>query len=220
MSGHENAVERATISFRMSQCFPDGEIMKIRRRVVVALALMLLVAGCGPVGLGMRIYKEIKPPSSEEYREAELIELSRQGNVPAHYELGELYLGRAQVSEGYKHICIAAQHGVPQAQIIVAYFYEGRSRIIWASPEPSPMKLNPLKARMWYSLAASGGIPEAVFFRDGLTERMRADQIAEAEQLAKNWKPNPEACKKPPYPKLAISGRWRGTVAHVGIPEL
>ena len=49
----------------------------------------------------------------------------------------------------------------------------------------------------WRELSTFFGvsdIKEAVSYRDGLTERMTPTQIAEAEKLAKAWKPNPKAC--------------------------
>ncbi len=44
-------------------------------------------------------------------------------------------------------------------------------------------------AHMWYSLAAAGGEKVASKWRDILAEKMTPDQIAEAQKLAREWKP-------------------------------
>jgi len=56
------------------------------------------------------------------------------------------------------------------------------------------VKANPVIAHLWYSLAASKGNKEAVFYRDGLAERMTTTQKTNAENLAKNWKPTSGDC--------------------------
>jgi hypothetical protein len=42
---------------------------------------------------------------------------------------------------------------------------------------------------MWYNLSASNGNAEAVIDRDELAKKMSAAQIAEAQKLAREWKP-------------------------------
>ena len=46
-----------------------------------------------------------------------------------------------------------------------------------------------IEAYKWYSLAAAGGQRLAPVVRDVLAERMTAEQIAAAQELAKNWRP-------------------------------
>ena len=118
-----------------------------------------------------------------------------RGDAGAQYDLGSIYLHERHVSEGWKLICSAANQAHPGAQLLAGYFYEGRTRIIWPSPEPSPVKVNPVIAHMWYSLAASKGIKEAVSYKNGLTDRMTLTQRANAEKLAKEWKPMPGDCR-------------------------
>ena len=45
------------------------------------------------------------------------------------------------------------------------------------------------KAFMWYSPLTSNGHPTASGFRDDLAKEMTPDQIAEAQKLAREWKP-------------------------------
>jgi TPR repeat protein len=44
-------------------------------------------------------------------------------------------------------------------------------------------------AHMWFNLAAAGGEKEAVGFRDKTAALMTPAQIAEAQKLAREWKP-------------------------------
>ncbi len=46
-----------------------------------------------------------------------------------------------------------------------------------------------VQAHMWYSLAAARGEKEASGWRDLLAEQMIPEQIAEAQRLARKWKP-------------------------------
>jgi TPR repeat protein len=46
-----------------------------------------------------------------------------------------------------------------------------------------------VRAHMWYNLSASNGNAEAVIDRDELAKKMSAAQIAEAQKLAREWKP-------------------------------
>jgi len=48
-------------------------------------------------------------------------------------------------------------------------------------------------AHMWFNLAASvGGLEEAVKARADIASKMSPAQIAEAQKLAREWKPKPE----------------------------
>jgi TPR repeat protein len=44
-------------------------------------------------------------------------------------------------------------------------------------------------AYMWLNLGATGGNKNAAKFRDALTSNMTPAQIAEAQRLARDWKP-------------------------------
>ena len=44
-------------------------------------------------------------------------------------------------------------------------------------------------AHMWLNLGAAGGNEEAANYRDALTAKMAPPQIAEAQKLAREWKP-------------------------------
>jgi hypothetical protein len=46
-----------------------------------------------------------------------------------------------------------------------------------------------VQAYMWYTLGAANGAKRGAALRDALAKRMTPDQIAEAQQLAQEWKP-------------------------------
>ena len=46
-----------------------------------------------------------------------------------------------------------------------------------------------VQAYMWYSLAAGNGYEIATGYRNDLAKQMTPAQIAEAQQLAREWKP-------------------------------
>jgi len=46
-----------------------------------------------------------------------------------------------------------------------------------------------IQAHMWYNLSAAQGETRSAEARDALAQRMTPAQIAEAQQLAREWKP-------------------------------
>jgi TPR repeat protein len=47
-------------------------------------------------------------------------------------------------------------------------------------------------AHMWFNLAAAQGLEKAEGFRDEIVESMTSEQVAEAQRLAREWKPKPK----------------------------
>ena len=58
-----------------------------------------------------------------------------------------------------------------------------------------PATEHPVAAYKWLSLAASNGHAEAKHARNLLAAQLTDAQIAEAEQLVAEWKPNPAECE-------------------------
>jgi hypothetical protein len=46
-----------------------------------------------------------------------------------------------------------------------------------------------VQAYMWYNLGAANGATRGAALRDALAKQMTPEQIAEAQQLAREWKP-------------------------------
>ena len=74
----------------------------------------------------------------------------------------------------------AANGGDAKAQMRLGRLYESGLGV----PQ------NFVEAHRWYNLAAAGGIGDAAKARDALAGRMSAEQIAEAQKLAAEWRPS------------------------------
>ena len=116
--------------------------------------------------------------------------LADQGRAGAQYFLGFMY-GTGQgvlknESESLKWHRKAADQGEAQAQYNLGVMYA------YGAGEPQDY----VKAHSWFNLAASLYTASeaekraiAVKFRDNMPARMTSAQIAEAQKLARGWKP-------------------------------
>jgi hypothetical protein len=77
-------------------------------------------------------------------------------------------------------IRLAADQGLHDAQHFLGLTYENGIGV----------SQNFVQAYKWYNLAGVNGLEIADKDRDALTKQMTPDQIAEAQQLAREWKPN------------------------------
>ena len=106
-----------------------------------------------------------------------------QGDVVAQDSLGELYadgLGGAQdYAKAHKWWEKAAAQGNGWAQIKLGALYERGNGV--------PQDF--VQAYMWYTLGEANGGKKAAEFRDALAKQMTPAQIAEAQKLAREWKP-------------------------------
>ncbi len=113
---------------------------------------------------------------------------AEQGNAKAQHNLGVIYSNGQGVPRNYAEAVgwwrKAAEQGVAEAQYNLGLMY--------VNGEGVPRDY--AQAHMWYSLAASRLPPgedrdKAVRNRDILVAEMTPAQIAEAEKLAREWKP-------------------------------
>jgi TPR repeat protein len=124
-----------------------------------------------------------------------LHEDAQQGSPLAQYLLGAFYQLGEVVPQDYAEAAIwyarAADQGLAVAQLALGAIYAGG--------EGLPEDL--VRAHMWLSLSAAhaaqitGGerlARDAQELRDIVAEKMTTEQILEAEQLARQWKPNRE----------------------------
>ncbi len=112
-----------------------------------------------------------------------------QGLAMAQIDLGAMYLnGRGvpqDLPEAAKWYRLAAEQGYADAQFALGVFYEDGIGV------PKDVIL----ALMWYSLAAARypltdtGMRDASTFRNQLSGKLTPEQIAEAQKLAREWKP-------------------------------
>ena len=129
---------------------------------------------------------------------------AEQGHAEAQVRLGRMYYpigvmhDSAEMIKWYRR---AAEQGYAEAQLFLGLlYYEGNNA-----------KQDYIQAHMWLSLAATGydarGVAATGFgaaaaegaqqqlaerYRDVVAEKMTRQQIAEAQQLAKEWKPKKE----------------------------
>ena len=116
----------------------------------------------------------------------ELLEKAAQGHAAAQSKLGVMYTNGQGVpqddGEAVKWFRAAAEQGHAGAQSNLGLMYrEGRGVPHY------------VQAHMWYNLAASQSSGEdretAAKNRDDIAKKMTPEQIAEAQRLAREWKP-------------------------------
>jgi TPR repeat protein len=124
----------------------------------------------------------------ENYPEALtwLQKAGEQGESKAQFAVGVIHfkgLGMPRnYAEAFKWYRRAADHGLAVAQYNLGAMY--------AKGQAGTQDV--VTAHMLYSLAAGFGIKPASIARDQLAKTMTAEQIAQAEKMAKDWKPKPE----------------------------
>jgi uncharacterized protein len=106
-----------------------------------------------------------------------------QGHADAQVNLGILYDYGRGVEQDYKKAVywyrLSAKQGNELAQRQLGLMFERGDGV----PQDY------VQAYMWYTLGAANGAKRGAALRDALAKRMTPDQIAEAQQLAQEWKP-------------------------------
>jgi uncharacterized protein len=116
--------------------------------------------------------------------------LAEQGDAAAQSKLGEMYAAgdgvRQDYAEAAKLYQLAAEQGEPDAQELLGLLYDVGAGV----------PCDYVQAHMWLDLAASRYLPSeitkrevAVETRDLVASKMSPEQIAEAQKLARDWKP-------------------------------
>jgi uncharacterized protein len=113
--------------------------------------------------------------------------LAEKGDARAQLNIAFLFsdgLGVPQdYAEALKWCRKAAEQGYAGAQGLLGYWYERGQGV----PQDY------VQAHMWFNLAASHErVSGAVEERDKLASKMTPAQIAEAQKLAREWKPKPD----------------------------
>lgn len=106
-----------------------------------------------------------------------------QGDRDAQTNLGSLYLLGDRLPRDYtealKWLRAAADQGQPLAQTKLGIMYQNGEGV----------SQDRVQAYKWFSLAAAQGSELAGAFRNEVTKQMTPAQIAEAQRLAREWKP-------------------------------
>jgi TPR repeat protein len=110
-----------------------------------------------------------------------------QGRADAHYQLGHLYYKQNNYAEAAKWFHLAADQGRADAQSNLGAMY--------AEGEGLPQDF--VLALMWFSLSAAQNHKDAIENRDQAALFMSPTQIAEAQKLARKWKPTTQPIRQP-----------------------
>jgi TPR repeat protein len=109
--------------------------------------------------------------------------LADQGDAAAQWRLGRMYCFGLGVplewAEALRWYRKAAEQGYARAQNNLGVMYDNGEGVLQ----------DDVTARMWFTLAAAIGFNEAVRKRDMVARRMTPAQLAEAQKLAREWKP-------------------------------
>ena len=108
-----------------------------------------------------------------------------QGNADAQFNLGVAY-GKGQGvrqdhAEAAKWYRLAAAQGFASAQFNLGFMYVTGQGV----------RQDYVQAHMLWNLAAAQGVADAIKTRDRAANLMTPAQIAEAQRLAREWKPTP-----------------------------
>jgi TPR repeat protein len=138
-----------------------------------------------------------------------LLAAARQGNASARYNLGLLYrdgIGVEQSDqEAVRWYRAAAEQGDARAQNNLGSAYVNGRGV------PQDLVL----AHMWFNLAAANGNENGGRNRDVLAARLDANQLAEAQRLARDWF---AAHAAPPASVQTAAGGPAPAVAAGGVP--
>ncbi len=102
-----------------------------------------------------------------------------QGRTDAQYQLGHLYYKQNDYAEAAKWFRLAADQGRAEAQSNLGVMYA----------EGDGVPPDCVQAFMWFSLAAAQNHKDAIKNRDSAASLMTPAQMAEAQKLAREWKP-------------------------------
>jgi uncharacterized protein len=115
--------------------------------------------------------------------------LADQGNASAQFRLGKMYHDGIGVpkndAEAVRWYRLAADQGNASAQFLLGHMY------LKGMGVPQDYVI----AEMWFNLAAVGGDEEAIKYRDMIAPRLTPAQIAEAQKLAREWKPTTQPAR-------------------------
>jgi len=157
-----------------------GDRRKILRAIIASFMLMA-IAGTAVAGALEDGYSAL---NEGDYTTALQLfrPLANEGNVAARKAIAII-----------NDYCLHADKGNGLAQFSLGFIYE----------RGLGLPQDYVRAHMWFSLAAAQGTKGAAEWRERLATRMSPTQIAEAQKLAREWKPKPEQQilprKKPKY---------------------
>jgi TPR repeat protein len=121
----------------------------------------------------------------QDYRQAKewFEKAAKQGHVGAQADLGTLYLQGAGAPQSAQMAMFWFSQAAGQGDVL------SFAKLGWMYAEGQGVRQDSIQAHMWYNLSAAQGDQKAAEARDALAKQMTPAQIAEAQQLAREWKP-------------------------------
>jgi TPR repeat protein len=156
----------------------------LRAAVLASLMLMAIgrAAGAGPLDDAEAAWGRKNYSTAFQLFRS----LAEQGDATAQTRLGQMYENGEGVPEDYALAALwyrrAADQGSKVAQWLLGSKYQFGSGV----------QQDYVQAHMWYNLSAAQGWEAAWLNRALLEREMTRAQIAEAQKLARDWKPRPE----------------------------
>ncbi len=112
----------------------------------------------------------------------ELIQLANQGNASAQYSLGLMYDKARRVPQdilqAMKWYRLSADQGNALAQFNLGAMYANGEGV----------RQDYVQAHKWFTLASDQGNENGKKYKDIVATKMTPQQIAQAQELARNWK--------------------------------
>lgn len=151
--------------------------------IVFAATLFWGLAGCASTNYEKGM-KQFKPADAVE-AVRQLKPLAEQGNAEAQFNLGSLYYQGVGVTQDYPQaiqwMYKAAEQGYVPAQVTLGSIYaEG----VWGVIEKDNSR-----ALMWFIFASAQGDIQASEFKNNLAGKMTTTEIAQAQSLVKEFRP-------------------------------
>jgi TPR repeat protein len=168
--------------------FEDAVAARNRGDYEIALRLFRLLANQGDARaqfcLGAMYFGGEGVPQQDEAEAAKWFHLSaEQGELKAQAILGHMYMTGRGVpqddGEAVKWLQKAADKGDAKAQDFLGDMYE----------DGHGVPRDYVRAHLWYSLSAAQGDQTGKFLQAEIVKHMTPGQIAEAQKLAREWKP-------------------------------
>jgi uncharacterized protein len=108
---------------------------------------------------------------------------AEQGHPGAQWSLGTMYRDGREVPRAYAAAASLYRKSADQGHVFAQYDLG----TMYAKGQGVPQDY--ASAYMWYSLAAVRGLTDAAKEREMVAAQMTPAQIAEAQRLAREWKP-------------------------------
>lgn len=121
----------------------------------------------------------------QDYRQAKewFEKAAKQGHAGAQTNLGTLYLQGEGAPQSAQMALFWFSRAAEQGDVLAF------AKLGWIYAQGRGMLQDFVQAHMWYNLSAAQGEQRAAEARDALAKQMTPAQIAEAQRLAREWKP-------------------------------